>query len=78
MVAPKYGPTETSSPSDTSQDSASRSSEKRREQVLQRLIEQAGESRSEGNSLFKHQAYAEAEIKYSKAIHTLQKASACL
>ncbi|CBJ31113.1 conserved unknown protein [Ectocarpus siliculosus] len=73
MVAPKYGPTGASSPSETSQGSASRSSEKRREQVLQRLIEQAGESRSEGNSLFKHQSYAEAEIKYSKAIHTLQK-----
>ncbi|CAM9787491.1 unnamed protein product [Ectocarpus sp. 12 AP-2014] len=75
MVAPKYGPTGFSSPLGTSQDSASRSSEKKREQVLQRLIEQAGESRSEGNSLFKHQSYAEAEIKYSKAIHTLKKAS---
>ncbi|CAM9472584.1 unnamed protein product, partial [Ectocarpus fasciculatus] len=75
MVAPKYGPTAASSPSGASQDAASRSSEKRREQVLQRLVEQAGESRSEGNSLFKHQAYAEAEIKYSTAIHTLQKAT---
>lgn len=75
MVAPMYGPTEGSSSSGRAQDGNAMRSDKRREQVLLRLVDQASEMRAEGNALFKRGLYAQAEIKYSKAIHTLQKAS---
>lgn len=81
MVAPKYGSTESSSssgPTTAVQDMASSQnsdSDKRRQQVLLRLISQASDIRSQGNELFKTRQYPLAEIQYSKAIHTLQKAS---
>lgn len=88
MVAPKYGSTESPSFSEPTtaavQDMASFSSSsssqnsdsnKRRQQVLLRLISQASDIRSQGNELFKTRQYPQAEIQYSKAIHTLQKAS---
>lgn len=75
MVAPKYGSTESSSTPTVVQDATLRNSDKRRQQVLLRLISQASDIRSQGNELFKARQYLKAEIRYSDAIHALQKAS---
>lgn len=75
MVAPKYGSPEPFS-TGTAQDAASTRNDKRREEILLRLISDANEDRMEGNALFKDRSFDDALAKYSKAIHTLQKASA--
>ncbi len=74
MVAPKYGPTESSQSSvPDAQNDAARSTDKKREKVVGRLISMAEGIRSEGNAMFKTMEYAQAEVKYSQAIHMLQK-----
>lgn len=75
MVAPKYGSPEPFS-TGAAQDAASTRNDKRREEILLRLISDANEDRMEGNTLFKDRSFNDAVVKYSKAIHTLQKASA--
>lgn len=72
MVAPKYGPTESPS-SEVVNNGTSRKSDKRRREILSRLVSDASEDRMEGNKLFKDRHYDRAVTKYSKAIHTLQK-----
>lgn len=76
MVAPKYGSPERFS-TNIAQGAASARSDKRREEILLLLVSNAGEDRMEGNTLFKDRRYNAALEKYSKAIHTLQKVSAC-
>lgn len=75
MVAPKYGSPEPFS-TGAAHDVASTRNDKRREEILLRLISDANETRMEGNTLFKDRSFDDALTKYSKAIHTLQKASA--
>jgi len=84
MVAPKYGPTETSQSSVPDvQDGADavRSNDKKREKrekVLGRLMSMAEGIRSEGNAMFKNMEYEQAEDKYSQAIHMLKKVGGVL
>lgn len=74
MVAPKYGPTESSQSSlSDAQDDPTQSTDKKREKVVGRLISMAEGIRAEGNAMFKNMEYAQAADKYSQAIHMLQK-----
>eukprot|EP00903_Cladosiphon_okamuranus_P006326 g6199.t2 len=86
MVAPKYGPTESSPlPNSAVQDNAALASgnagadadadadTKRRRQILDKLLQQAAELRLQGNQAFKKAQLDQAEVKYSQAIHMLQK-----
>lgn len=78
MVAPMFGPTEASSSSSDAPQEAMASptkNEKRREEILSRLVSDASEVRMQGNKFFKDTLYNAALTKYSDAIHTLQKVS---
>lgn len=74
MVAPKYGPTRSSS-SDNVQDPSSLKSDQRRREILLSFVQDAVGKRMQGNTLFKDRLYDQALTKYSDAIHTLRKAS---
>lgn len=84
MVAPKYGPTESSPLSDSATAvhddaaSASGNADKRRQQILGKLVKQAAELRLQGNQAFKKAQLDQAEAKYSQAIHMLQKVGCVL
>lgn len=79
MVAPKYGPMESSPSPDFAavQDTVSRSAgkDKQRQQILQSIMKQATELRLQGNQAFKKAQLDQAENYYSKAIHRLQNVS---
>lgn len=75
-MAPKYEPTESLPSSDSAvQDSASGNADKRRQQILTNILKKAAELRLHGNEAFRKAQLGQAEIKYSEAIHMLQKAS---
>lgn len=72
MVAPVNGPSLLNS-TEGSNIEASRSEEKRRQEILQKLLLDAVQLRRQGNTLFKDRLYGEAVETYSNAIHVLRK-----
>lgn len=72
MVAPVNGPS-LLNVTEGSNVEASRCEERRRQEILQKLLLDAVQLRRHGNTLFKDRLYVEAVETYSNSIHVLRK-----